>query len=287
MNMQPRAWKSVLAFLLVTFSLSHSQAKDLSALVKEQPPHYQPRYVPFENGEHASYQASWNGIPVATADVRTSPLFIEGKKAFKVDVQARTMRVLDLIWKMRDSIQSVFDGGTLSPKSYVFQQRENSRSTDTHALYNPAEKKWTVSRRKGKKTSRFEINSGNTFDPITATYLMRTLDFKVGDQLRFHVFGGKSRYLLTLNVAARETVTTKAGTFDAYRIIPSALNLNSDGYAEKMREAVVWISADSRRLPVKLQSRVIIGHVYLELTADQPTQTASFQDNTAVPPSSN
>lgn len=275
--MQVRAWKSALVFALAVLSLSHSQAKDAPALITEQPPQYQPRHVPFENGEYASYQASWNGIPVATADVRTSPLFLDGKKAFQVDVQARTMRVLDLVWKMRDSIQSVFDAGTLSPKSYVFQQRENSRSTDTHALYNPDEKKWTVSRRKGKKTSRFEINSGTTFDPITATYLMRSLDFKVGDQLRFHVFGGKSRYLLTLNIAAREMVTTKAGTFEAFRIVPRTQNLNSDGYAERMREAIVWISADSRRLPVKLQSKVFIGHVYLELTADRPTQTALLQ----------
>jgi hypothetical protein len=285
--MQARAWNSAFVFALVILSLSHSQAKGPPAFVTEQPPRYQPRFIPFEKGEYASYQASWNGIPVATADVRTSPLFLDGKKAFQVDVQARTMRVLDLVWKMRDSIQSVFDAGTLSPKSYVFQQRENSRSTDTHALYDAAEKKWTVSRRKGKKTSRFEIDSGNTFDPITATYLMRSIDFKVGDQLRFHVFGGKSRYLLTLNVAARERVATKAGTFDAYRIIPSAQNLNSDGYAERMREAVVWISADSRRLPVKLQSKVFIGHVYLELTTDQPTQTASLQDRPVIPASGN
>jgi hypothetical protein len=54
-----------------------------------------------------------------------------------------------------------------------------------------------------------------------------------------------------------------------------------------MREAIVWISADSRRLPVKLQSKVFIGHVYLELTADQPSQTASLQDKSAIPPSNN
>jgi hypothetical protein len=278
------AWKSAFVLALAVFTLSHSQAKDPPAPVTEQPPRYRPRYVPFEKGEYASYRASWNGIPVATADVRTSPLFLDGKKVFQVDVQARTLRVLDLIWKMRDSIQSVFDAGTLSPKSYVFQQRENSRSTDTHALYHPAEKKWTVSRRKGKKSSRFEINSDSTFDPITATYLMRSLDFKVGDELQFHVFGGKSRYLLTLDIAAREAVTTKAGTFDAYRIVPRARSLNSDGYAERMREAVVWISADSRRLPVKLQSKVLFGHVSMELTTDQPTLTASLQDKSVTPP---
>ena len=131
------------------------------------------------------------------------------------------------------------------------------------------EKKWTVSRQKGKKISRFEIDSSNTLDPITAMYFVRSFDFKVGDQLGFYVFGRNNRYLVTLDIVGREAVTTKAGTFDAYRITPRAQNLNKSGYANRMRHATVWISADSRRLPVKVQSQVFVGSVDFELVKNR------------------
>lgn len=264
--------KGLLLFLTCLLFLPHSEAEEIPVLFPAERVRHKLRPLPFENGENASYQATWNGIPVATADVRASPLWVDGKRAFQIDVKAKTKKVLNLLWKMRDSIQSVFEAGTFQPKRFSFHQLENSRSTDTQALYNRTEKKWTVSRLRGEKISRFEIDSDNTFDPITATYLVRSLDFKVGDQLRFYVFGGKNHYLVTLDVGGRETVTTKAGTFDTYRITPRAQNLNQSGYADKMRQATIWISADARRLPVRLQSQVFVGSVYLELikTEDGP-----------------
>jgi hypothetical protein len=279
--------KRLLPFLLALLFLSYSEAKEVPVLVPAQPDQQRPDFAPFENGENASYQASWNGIPVATADVRTSPLWVDGKKVLQVDVEARTQKVLDLVWKMRDSLQSVFEAETFRPKQFAFRQRENSRSTNTNALYDQTEKKWTFSRVRGKETSRFEIDSSNTLDPITAAYLIRSLDFKVGDQLRAYVFGAKDRYLVTLDVVGRETVTTQAGTFDAYRITPRLQNLTKSGRADKTRQATLWVSADSRRLPVKLQSQSFVGSVYMEMVKNEIIQNASLQKHTAEPASKN
>ena len=223
-------------------------------------------------------------MPLATADVRTSPLWVDGKKVFQVDVEARTQKAPDFVWRMRDSIQSVFEAGTFWPKQFVFRQRENSRMTDTKALYNQTEKKWTVARLRGKEISRFEIDSGDTLDSITATYLVRSLDLKVGDQLRLHAFGGKDRYLVTLNVVGLEAVTTKVGTFDAYRMAARMQNLTNCRHADRMRQATVWISADYRRLPLKLQSQSFFGSVYLELVKEEvSSHSASLQNPVAEP----
>ena len=232
-------------------------------------PQYQPHFYPFDGGESAEYRASWNGIPVATAEIQTVPLWIDGKKFYQVRVRAQTWRYLELVWKMRDRIESTFEAKTLYPHRFVFRQRENRKKIDTTARFDPAGKKWVVHRQQGEKITDYEFASQHTLDPISAVYLARSLDIKVGDTVRMEVFGGNSRYLVMLDVAGKEPVTVKSAVFEAYKIIPKVINLTSSGYAGRVRQATVWISADEERRPLKIVSQVFVGYVSIELVQEK------------------
>ena len=235
-------------------------------------PVYQPKFYPFEGGEKAVYRTSWNGmVSVATAEIYTTPTVIDGKKVYRVRVEAKTSKVLDLIWKMRDTITSTFDAKGLAPSQFRFNQRENSKVIDTEARYDQATKRWAVNRQQaGKRPRVYEFDSQNTLDPITAVYLARSVDFKVGDRLYFNIFGGRHRYLLELFVERKEPVELGSGKdVEAFKIIPRIQNITKDGYASRMKDAAIWISADDRRIPVKLTSKISFGSVYMELVQDQ------------------
>ena len=254
-------------FFLLFLSLSY--APGLAAEAPESFPTYKPRFYPFDGGEKAVYQASWLGIPVASAEIEMQPVLLDGKKLYRVKVQTRSWRYLDLIWKMRDSVESTFDAETFHPSRFVFRQRENRRRTDTTAVVEPGTKKWVVQRKEGDKPKDFEFISPHALDPISATYLARSLDFKVGDQLRFEIFGGKSRYLVTLDIVARERVAVKKGEVEAYKIIPRLTNISSTGYAGRVRQATAWISTDEKRSVIKMTTQVFIGSVNLELVEEK------------------
>jgi len=253
----------VILFLLLPQSISFAGVA--SNVQPERLPRYQPRFYPFDGGEKAFYQASWNGIPVGSAEIHTGPLFLEGKKFYYVRVQARTWKYLEPIWKMRDSIESVFEARTLQPRRFIFRQRENRKKIDTTALFDPRSKKWKVERRQGSNVKEYEFSSQQTLDPIAAVYLARTLDLKVGDSLHLEVFGGQSRYLVDLHVAGKERITLGDREVEAFKIIPQVRNLNGSGYAGRMRQAVGWISADEKRTPLRMVSQVFIGSVYIEM----------------------
>jgi hypothetical protein len=73
-----------------------------------------------------------------------------------------------------------------------------------------------------------------------------------------------------MNVERKERVTLYSGkTVEAFKIIPRLQNITKNGYAERMNEAVIWISADERRMPVKLSSKITFGSVHLELMEDK------------------
>ncbi len=229
------------------------------------PQRYQPHFYPFDGGENIKYQASWFGIPVASAEIRADPKFIDGKKFYHVQIQTRTLKYLDPIWKMRDSIESVFEAETLQTRRFVFRQRENRKRIETTASFDPRGQKWMVHREQGAKVNDYEFVSHFTLDPVSAVYLARSLDFKIGDTLRLDVFGGKSRYLIVLDIIGQERITLKTVDFDAYKIVPRVFNLTPSGYAERVRQATVWISVDEKRRPLKIVSEVFIGSVNIEL----------------------
>ena len=249
-------------------------------------PTYQPKFQPFEAGEKQMYLADWNGLlSVATAEITARPTVIDGKKVFQVTVQAKSSKLLDLIWKMRDTITSTFDAKAFAPSRFTFRQRENSKVIDTDARYSEFTKRWAVNRQEpGKKPKVYEFDSQNTLDPITAVYLARSIDFKVGDRLYFKIFGGKYQYLLELRIDGIEPVVLPSGkSVEAFRIIPFLQNLAKEGYASRLNEATVWISADERRLPVRISSKIFVGSVYLELVEEKHGIQSTSADSRPPP----
>jgi Protein of unknown function (DUF3108) len=272
--------KILIGLVIVLCFMVASISRAGEAMIKpETVPAYQPKFYPFEDGEKEVYQATWNGmLSVATAEIHTVLAVVDGKKVYQVRVEAKTSRALDLIWRMRDTISSTFDAKSLSPSHFTFNQRENSRVIDTDARFNPAAKQWAVNRQQaGKKPRVYHFDSNNTLDPITAVYLARSVDFKVGDKLYFKVFGGRYQYLLELFVERKEQVALRSGkSVEAYRIIPRVQNITKKGYANRFNEATIWISTDERRVPVKLSSKIAFGSVQLELVEDnRPPQSAA------------
>jgi Protein of unknown function (DUF3108) len=257
---------------VVFLAISSSPAGQVVATLPapEKVPVYQPKYYPFDGGERAVYKASWNGIPVATAEVSTTSHVIDGKKFYTVRVEAKTSAALDLIWKMRDTITSTIEAKALAPSRFTFSQRENRKVIDTEARFDRNTKKWSVHRDERRKVKKYEFDQPpNVVDPITAVYLARSQDFKVGDHLYFNIFGGKYRYLLDLEVERREKIQITSGSVDAFKIVPRIKNLMKHGYAERLNDGSVWISADERRIPVMLSSKIFVGNIYIERIEDK------------------
>jgi hypothetical protein len=50
-----------------------------------------------------------------------------------------------------------------------------------------------------------------------------------------------------------------------------------EGYAERMNEASAWISADARRIPVMLSSKIFVGNIYMEKLEDKKPQTSGVR----------
>jgi hypothetical protein len=128
--------------------------------------------------------------------------------------------------------------------------------------------------RKGRVQKRFIAN--NSYGPLTGAIMALTQPGGPGSVFMFDVFTGSHRYVFDFKVAKAERITVPAGVFDAYRIVPGIVYLSDEDLRKKSRYTLVWVSADQRRLPLRVEAGTFIGSVRIDLVRiDNPPALAA------------
>jgi hypothetical protein len=230
-----------------------------------EPPVYKMTAPPFHDGQRLVFQASWVGIPVATARIEVHS---KGKDPalWSAEAWVETNQFADVLFKMRDYVTEDFDHRSLISRKLYIRQSENKRHNDFKADFDRSAGLVTLVKhnRKGEQVKRFI--STNPWGPLSGAMLALSLPMTLGNHYAIDVFTGSTRYIFNFKVEAREKITTQLGTFDAFRLIP-AVDYESDNgkLSDSATAIVIWVSADDRRLPLRAQSQAFIGTVRADL----------------------
>jgi hypothetical protein len=229
-----------------------------------EPPAYTMTTPAFHDGQKLVYEASWAGIPVATARVE---LHRRKKDPSRCSAEAwvETNKFADLLFKMRDYLSEDLDHQSLVSRKMYIRQSENQRLNDFKADFDRSAGVVTLvkNNRKGHEVKRFI--STNPWGPLSGAMMALSLPMVPGQHYAFDVFTGTSRYIFNFKVGDREKITTQLGTFDAYRLVPT-VDYESDGkLSQSATGTVIWVSADERRLPLRAESQAFVGRVRADL----------------------
>jgi hypothetical protein len=248
----------LLAFALV--SATGVRAEELSSA------------APFSPGERLEFELRWEFVPAGRATLAVMPpTEIDGKPVRHFVMTARTNRFLDTFYKVRDRIESFVDPGMNHSLFYKKRQREGKTRRDVEVRFD-----WEAGTAHyanfGKPRDPLPLKPG-TFDPLSAFYFARTLPLKPDMVVERPVTDGKKNVIGRLAVATRETITVKGKRYDTYRLAPDLKHVG--GVFEKTEDAGmdVWVTADARRIPVRIQSSVVVGDFVAELiSAEEATE---------------
>ena len=99
-------------------------------------------------------------------------------------------------------------------------------------------------------------------DGLAAIYVLRAMNFKAGDRVSLPVADDGNLYTVQADPAALEQVRVPLGTMEAWRVNVSVVDAAGK---PAVSDAAVWYSTDARRLPIKLQGKLPVGHFVLVL----------------------
>jgi len=219
---------------------------------------------PFRPGEKMSFEVRWAGILAGEAFIELLPVEdFDGIKFYHFMFTARTSPFVDIFYKVRDRIDSYTD--TEMNHSFLYVKKHEGRSkkeTVVEFNWGTQEAKYSVSN--GEEREPISIMPG-TFDPLSVFYAFRLHDRKKNPEIQAPVTDGKKCVMGKARILQREEIKTASGTYDTYLVEPDLQHIG--GVFEKSKDAKlkIWVTADRRRIPVKVKSKVRVGSFVAEL----------------------
>jgi hypothetical protein len=243
--------------------------------------------------ERMRYRATWNGIPVANAELLIQPE-PGGARSRSVVLRGRaeTNEVLDLLWRMRDSVEATVGADPVVPLRFSLRQNENDRRRDTTIVAQPPRLIGSVEKRH-RRVRRADVPlTPRLHDPASVAYLIRTLPKELDQRPTYSVLAGTKIYALTIAPAGTENVEVAGRVWPARRLhlslalqpkdveSPSIVagtptrdpdERDDDRNGDQpwrdldVQEADLWISSGPERVPLRMSARTFWGWVSVEL----------------------
>ncbi len=225
--------------------------------------------LPFQPGETLTYSLHWKFIHAGTAVFKVLPATeLNGRPACHFLLTVRTSPFLDLFYKVRDRVESFTDLDVTHSLLYKKEQREGKYEREVIVTYD-WEKQTAQYEKDGVKRPPIFVYPG-TFDPLAIIYFIRTQEFYPGKVLMGPVSSGRRIIIGRLRVVERQKVKVPAGKFKAFRIEPEVNQMGGVFKRSATTDLQVWMSADKRKIPLKVRGMARLGSFSALLASIEP-----------------
>lgn len=221
------------------------------------------RTYPFHPGEKLHYSVYWAGIKAAEATLEIMPMAsLDDTPAWHFVMTAQTTGIAAALYPLQSRTDSWAAGDmTRALRCTEHARKRFSQSTLSITFDWDAHTAHTV--KEGKQRT-VPLKPGS-FDPLSIFYFFRMQELGEGVELSRPVADRKRCTTGVAYVRERQTVHSGGREWDAWLVEPDLRQI--EGVYEKHPDArmQIWVSADERRIPVKVSSKVTLGSFSAEL----------------------
>jgi hypothetical protein len=222
--------------------------------------------VPFSLGERIEFSVDWGLVNAGSSSLTVQDTVrLGGHLCWQIQSQARSNEVLGKLYPVKDRVVTFMD-----VKGLFSRGLHKNLSEGTYKKvrdYSILPERGMVIKRKDRQAVDTLAIRGHVQDVLSAFYWMRTQPLAVGKVLEVQAVDDLKAYRLAIKVLGRETVKLKSGTFDCFKVQPILLG---EGLFKAKGEVIIWLSADERRIPVKMKSKIFIGAISATMTSYTP-----------------
>jgi len=228
-----------------------------------------PAIAPFR----AEYRFGWEGLPAGGATVRvTEPT--PGRRM--IDAEGGPSGWVRSLWNYHARYfgEAGAAGGT---PSWFHIDEEVARGDLVSGAWFPGNAVLACHRFTGESKPWWFTPLPGVRDLFAAMLFVRSLPLRDGDLIRLTVFPDRNPYLVELKVAGRETLRIAGHPVKAARFSIRIWSIETMGSSigkitphRKFRSGRIWMSDDSRRIPLRAEVDVFIGSVFAELGRIDP-----------------
>jgi len=213
------------------------------------------------------YATSWNGIPAGQASFTAR----RTNDRYETEGEVVTTGLAAMIHGMRLHFEAESGVTDLMSRRWKFDQKDK-KTVDID--YSPEDRRIRSRIRAKGELETLDLTGHGLFEPLGAIYALRRTDLKEGRTFRIRMFAERNFYRADILVAKRVTIRVPAGEFDTY-FVRADITMTEDGEPiAESRPQAIWLTADERRLPVKVAIQTDIGHIILTMKSYESGEAA-------------
>ena len=218
---------------------------------------------PFAPGEKMTFDLTWGGIGAGKAVLQVHPLTtIQGIAAYHFEMTARSTKTIDRIFKIRDRFESYADLNMSHSLLYKQKIREGGYRKDRVITFDWQKNELSYVSN-NNKPKQLTIMPG-TFDPLAAFYFLRIQPLTTVKNVECPITDGKRNVIGRVNVVGRETIRVGGRVYATVVLEPVLKDVELFSASENAGIRM-WVTADERRIPVRVESRVAFGFFRADL----------------------
>lgn len=267
-----RKFSSILLLLVITVATSYGQAV-VDLIEKEDSGEDFPVVTnrPFDPGEEIQYKIYFGFFTIGKGRFKVHDNYykVNGRRSYKVDVQAKTTGMIDWIAKVDDLWGGYIDSASFNPHQAYRKIKEGKYRKNEVVSYDHSSQMLEV-----KSMGRNDKTYGDPMyyqfpqhvkDLISGFAYFRAIDFdtlKTGQIVTIPAFFEDTFYDMKIKYLGIETLETEIGDIKAHKVAPiMPENKIFDG-----EDAILaWFSADKNKIPLKIDAELYIGSGGLEI----------------------
>ncbi|MEO6882851.1 MAG: DUF3108 domain-containing protein [Bacteroidia bacterium] len=226
----------------------------------------------FNAGEKLEYSIhyNWHFVWMNAGKVifKTSIKNYYGTACYYLQADGSTYPKYDHFYAVRDTFSAFIDTVKLQPFRFIRNSNEGGKAVFNDIVFNNQDNTIYSTESDNRKAfySKKIKNTDCVFDPLTAVYRTRDLDFshcKINDTISVAMVLDSTVYHIYVRYLGKEKYTSK--NFGTYNCIKINVLLISGTIFKGGEFMTVWVTDDKNRLPLHVEAPIVVGSIKVDL----------------------
>jgi len=209
--------------------------------------------LPFAVGEKLTFSVRYEFVKAGEATVEVEDIVeFEGRPAYRLATVAKSTMPFSLVFEVEDRVESLLDAERLH--SLRYEKKIQEGQYEKHEVVTFDQERHVAIYPGGKEVPL----EPDALDVLSSLFYVRLMDLEVGTSVFLNNHADEKNYGLEIKIMREETIEVPAGTFDCYVAEPI---LKAAGIFQHEGRLTVWIAKDYNNIPVKMESKIVIGAI--------------------------
>ncbi len=210
--------------------------------------------------ETMRFAISWSG-GIKIGELRLS-LALADKGGLSITARVTDYGLFRLVYPVDDTFVTRIRRPLLLPERYEVTQIERGKTVHRLTLYDQQHGK-VVYQKQNQPPQSWQV-SGPVYNEFSSFFITRALRLQPQERQFVPTFADKKRQLVPVKVYGKEVRESILGKVRTIKVQPK---MRFKGLYDKDGDTVFWLTDDACRVPVEINSKILIGSLTAELVA--------------------